>query len=48
MGDKKPVELTDRVHRRLSHYGHLGETYSDAVDRALEEAGAPEVSNEEY
>lgn len=39
----KSVDVDKRVHKRLSRYGRLGETYSRAINRALDEAGAPEL-----
>jgi len=42
-GDKKRVDIEEDVHERLSLFGRLGETYSQAIDRALDEAGAPET-----
>lgn len=36
----KHVKVEDAVHERLTVFGRLGETYSEAIDRALDEAGA--------
>jgi len=47
MGDRKQVELDESVHKRLSHFGKLNETYSDAVSRLMDEAGAPSLEDYE-
>ena len=41
--EKKRVDLDADVHKRLQRFGRLGETYSRAIDRALDDAGAPEL-----
>jgi hypothetical protein len=40
---KRSMQIDDDVHKRLAHYGRLTETFSQAMDRALDEAGAPKV-----
>lgn len=42
----KHVKLDEEVHSRLSQYGKLSETYSQAVGRALDEAGVPGVDED--
>jgi len=39
--DKKNMLIDKSVHKRLRVYGRLGETFSQAINRALDEAGAP-------
>lgn len=45
--EKKRIDVEPEVHERLSVFGRLGETYSDAIRRALDEAGAPSVDEVE-
>jgi hypothetical protein len=44
----KGLEIDEDVHARLRVYGMLGETFSDAIDRALDEAGAPEADASDW
>ena len=39
--DKKSMQIDKSVHKRLSRYGHLHETFSMAIDRAMDEADFP-------
>lgn len=37
MTENKHIEASGAVHKRLRRFGNLGETFSDAIDRALDE-----------
>lgn len=36
--DKKHIQLEPETHEELKDYGKLGDTFSEAIERALEEA----------
>lgn len=44
--DSRYINIKESVHTRLAHYGNLNETFSQALARALDEAGAPEVDED--
>lgn len=35
---KKTIEIPEGLHGRLQEYGNLGETFADAIERALDES----------
>lgn len=39
----KHVRVSTGTHLRLAHFGRLGETYDDAMERALDALGVPKA-----